>query len=143
MTNSHSLFYIGPFIVLCKLFESIITKSNSQDNTTKFYFLILILCILACFVNPYGIKGILFPLKLIPKVLFSKNVYKNTIYEYSKPDFFNEDLYYGIYFFITLIFIISFINEKKYFPAFVMISTGFLCLKATRNFNLLLFSSLH
>ncbi len=37
---------------------------------------------LACLINPYGLRGALFPLELLPKITFRDNIYKSNINEF-------------------------------------------------------------
>jgi hypothetical protein len=61
--NLHIYFFVGPFLVLLFFLDHLIAHRFKFKNV-RLYFLVLVGTIMAMFVNPNGIKGVLFPLNV-------------------------------------------------------------------------------
>ncbi|MFN3551223.1 MAG: hypothetical protein ACK4WJ_05405 [Endomicrobiia bacterium] len=66
--NLHIYFVVGLVLIFFSLTELIVKYLRNKNNNikNKFYYLsfIFVLSILSCFINPYGIKGLLLPLNI-------------------------------------------------------------------------------
>jgi len=152
-TNSQGLYPLGLFIIFSYLLESIINYYFISNKTfsnllylkkqTKFLSIIFILCFLSCFITPYGINGVLFPIRLLSRILpFSNNLYSFFVSE-NIPIFALRgfDLTYS--FEIILIFvllIIFFVVNKNFLKiSHLILFFGFLFLAIIAVRNVLLF----
>jgi tetratricopeptide (TPR) repeat protein len=92
--NSHGLFALGPIILSVYLADRLICAvrglRNAADETVpirKRWWLHLggasVLVGVACLVNPYGVRGALFPLELLPKITAWGGLYKSQIREFA------------------------------------------------------------
>ena len=141
--NSHIYFFVGPILYLFFVIHLLITQKFKLSKTV---IAVGVLIILANFINPNGINGAVYPLK----------VFENYGYQIveNKTPFFLEQ-YFGItnrtilFFKISLgLLIVSFIvNFKKincfirystvpYFNLLTSIFLSFMAIKAVRNFPL-------
>ncbi len=59
--NLHIYAFLGPLIVLAFLIEKLLKK---QKETTKKLGVLLLLCLLACLISPFGLKALLYPLNI-------------------------------------------------------------------------------
>ncbi len=90
-TNSQGLYPIGLFIIGSYWFENAVayylrkpaTEARGEKRPDHFYTLIFTISGAACFVNPYGISGILLPLTLLGRIspdannIYSMNISEN------------------------------------------------------------------
>ena len=87
--NSQGLFVLGPVILGFGLIDAALRFGIFAPERRRWWKLILVASLatgLACLVNPYGIKGALYPIELagtMSNPIFSRNVAELT----SVPDF--------------------------------------------------------
>lgn len=95
--NSHGLFIFGPLVlglwILSQFLETRLAQVRpplslgEQDRIRwwKRIGIVTALVGLACFLNPYSVRGALFPLELYAKVTSGDNPYKQRIWEFQTP----------------------------------------------------------
>jgi tetratricopeptide (TPR) repeat protein len=101
--NTHSLFILGPVIMGAYLadravvnrFQTPRAKGEGQvpdgRHSLAHLGLASLAVVAACFVNPYGLKGVLLPFELFPKISSQGGIYKANILEFYSPARFLED----------------------------------------------------
>ncbi len=87
--NSHGLFVFGLIFWACALFEAIFRKGSLTPERRRWWLMVggaAALSGLVCFVNPYGIRGALYPFELLATM--SNPIFAETIAELqSVPSF--------------------------------------------------------
>jgi hypothetical protein len=142
-TNSQGLYIIGLFIIGAYWVEEVIgflAKKNEKPRMMTFMFAA---ACLSCFVNPYGIRGILLPFQLFgrinpdPRNIFSMNIAENVpLFSLSGYD----TIYRTIVIVSALIAMALFIiNWKKIQWAHCILFAGFLFLAYSAERNVLLY----
>ena len=89
--NTHGLFVLGPILLACYLVEQFVRNffgsnlSADGRTCTRWRHLIPVtaLIVAACLINPYGIRGAMFPLELFPKISDPANPYKAYVDEFT------------------------------------------------------------
>ena len=92
--NTHGLFVLGPIVLGCYIVERVaqvwidsraLGEGPAQRSRLLWRHLILVLAAvaIACMVNPYGVRGALFPLELFPKISDPANPYKAYVDEFT------------------------------------------------------------
>jgi tetratricopeptide (TPR) repeat protein len=95
--NVHGLFVLGPMILAAYVTDGILHSlrepaasraPNARSGRIWWWHLWLasIAVIASCFLNPYGVRGALFPLELFPKIAVAGSPYKAYIAEFSGLD---------------------------------------------------------
>jgi tetratricopeptide (TPR) repeat protein len=121
--NSHGFFILGPLMLGITILAEIIKKSwllpwdwsKTESLDTASYKNLkqaLILACLACFINPYGFKGILYPLWVSLNSIAKPNIFYTQILELLPTWRFFKTLYY-YYFLVALSLAIFLLNLKK------------------------------
>ena len=78
--NSHGLFVLGPIIVGFALVDATLRVGAFAAERTRWWKIVVPACVavgLVCLVNPYGIRGVVFPLELartLSNPIFYKNI---------------------------------------------------------------------
>ena len=90
--NTHGLFVLGPIILGAHLAERLLKFSHSSgdpgpDRSQSWRWWrhlsgAAVLVAIACLVNPYGLRGALFPLEIFPKITAWGGLYKSYIAEF-------------------------------------------------------------
>jgi tetratricopeptide (TPR) repeat protein len=91
--NSHGLFVLGPIVLIAYLagplsgsmWRLATGSSRRQAGTWRWWGHIggaTVMVGVACLLNPYGLRGALFPLEILPKITVWGGVYKSNILEY-------------------------------------------------------------
>jgi tetratricopeptide (TPR) repeat protein len=91
--NAHALFVLGPIILGTYLLDHAVgltvrssTEPQRSDHVGRRWWLHMggatAAIVLACLVNPYGLRGALFPLELFPKITSWGGLYKSYILEF-------------------------------------------------------------
>jgi tetratricopeptide (TPR) repeat protein len=96
--NSHGLFILGPLVVGFDLLERTAALAsrrrsapaalaNEPDAISSWRRAAAVLAFVAaaCCVNPYAIRGALFPWELLPKIASEGNLYKKSVAEFTSP----------------------------------------------------------
>jgi tetratricopeptide (TPR) repeat protein len=94
--NSHGLFVLGPLILAAYLADGALRTLRGRrgdwepaDCTGPRWWMHIGLAsaavVVACLVNPYGVRGALFPLELFPKIGPQGGIYKANIVEFYYP----------------------------------------------------------
>jgi hypothetical protein len=93
--NTHALFVLGPVLVGFRLVDRLartgwrrIRQLSLMPEERRWWLHVggaAVLVVAACLVNPYGLRGALFPLELFPKVTEAGNVYKQQVLEFFTP----------------------------------------------------------
>lgn len=136
--NSHSLFWLGPILLSFYFFQCLLRKENRTLS-----FLALGVSLAVSLITPYGLQGVLYPFVLIPQVIHSGNIFKDSIYEFASLSPFSFETFH-LYLYLCLVGAVSIHSfyKKKWFEGLVLTFFSILAIKAQRNFNLLLFTSL-
>ena len=150
--NMHALSIIGIGIVFAYLLgEAVSWKAGlpfvkSGEFTIKgrrYYKLLLVgvLMVLACFINPYGFKGVLFPFVLFTRIGTSTNIYAQSIIEFQRT-FSVHPVPYDIFYYkiLLLLSVITFlVNIKRTDLSKILIYTAFLYLSLLARRNVAIF----
>jgi tetratricopeptide (TPR) repeat protein len=85
--NTHGLFVLGPIILVAYLADRVARSVQGiGEPDRKQWWVHLggasVLVVIACLVNPYGLRGALFPLELFPKITAWGGLYKSYIIEF-------------------------------------------------------------
>lgn len=116
--NIHGFFILGPFLVLLNIIAEFIKRrvylpfewndigrlSDEEYVRLKQVFLVVIL---ACFINPYGIHGAYYPLKILFSLGNDSRIFFEHIGELSRPFTFLSFFNFGDLLFYKLLIIIS------------------------------------
>lgn len=89
--NTHGLFVLGPIVLGCYLVEQVVRtwigSETSADGPARTHWRYLIAVtaavVFACLINPYGLRGAMFPLELFPKISDPANPYKAYVDEFT------------------------------------------------------------
>ncbi|MBA7524334.1 Photosystem I assembly protein Ycf3 [subsurface metagenome] len=152
-TNTQGLFIIGPVLIFAYVVGEYIAnkipllrrwRCESTVEGKRFHTLLTIalLTVLACFINPYGFRGAVFPLVLFTRIGTSTNVYAQTIIEFRKTLSIHP-VPFSIYFYKILVVgsLISFIlNVKRTDLSRLLVYIGFLYLSLLARRNIALFA---
>ncbi|MCK9218677.1 MAG: hypothetical protein M0P47_01320 [Bacteroidales bacterium] len=138
--NLHSLFILGLIVIVCYGF-SILHRDRKPDWILVFW---MVLSFLVCFVNPYGIKGFLFPFDLISR-FSSNNIYNQHIQEFtpffSQSRFYLRDyLFFGWVLTTFLFFILTWKNRKIH-EIILLLAFSILAFTSIRNIPLFILVS--
>jgi tetratricopeptide (TPR) repeat protein len=79
--NCHGLFVLGPWLVLLFLLDRAVVRGERAPPWSRLLPPSLAVG-LACLVNPYGVRGVLVPLELFPKLTEAGGPYKSYIGEF-------------------------------------------------------------
>lgn len=135
--NLHSLFITGIFIIAVFF----IIDWIEQRKPGKKFGIVLLLSVAACFINPYGIKMLLFPFGLLSRFSDS-NIFNEHIAEFQpfigQSTFTPGDYLFIIWALIIIFLIIKFIRQIN--PAVTLIAFTMLILAITAIRNIPLFA---
>ncbi len=104
--NLHSLFILGLIVLACYG----ISTFRKEKTLCKTFVIYASLSVLACFLNPYGWKGVMHPFQQM-QLLQSGNVFKENIRELQSP--FDLAMYQS-----------GILNAWFYFDLFILVATG-------------------
>ncbi|MBI1884167.1 MAG: hypothetical protein HYS08_08190 [Chlamydiae bacterium] len=136
-TNTEGLFMMGPALISVYLLENILEKKPALNHA-----LIFILTVGACFINPYGLQGFLFPFTLLKEISFKQEAPSLMIGELKSP-FSIENPTLSIYCFYILLglgIILLFFKIKRVPKAHVLLFILFSGLATLSQRNIALFS---
>ncbi len=153
-TNIHGFFIWGPFLValvwggewMKRRWKLPLGMSQSGKFKEKDYqrlHLLLGVSVLACLVNPYGVKGLLYPLKIFFDFFGESNIFFDKILELSRPLSwgtllsFNSYPHYKILIFASLLSFI--LNYRKVNISLVILWIVFFFFSATAIRNMIYF----
>lgn len=155
--NIHGLFILGIGMVFAYLFGEAVSwkarlpfvQNNEFTIRGKRYYKLLLVAlfmIVACLINPYGLKGALFPFVLFTRIGTSTNIYAQSIIEFQRP-FSVHPVPYTIFYYkiILALSVITFlVNIKRTQLSRILIYTAFLYLSllARRNIAIFVFAAL-
>ena len=138
--NSHSLFFLGSLLIFFKVIHELFFLKTASSRIIIGYFMIFIITIMVSAISPYGLKGMLFPLKLISKVTVGNDIFKHYILEFSNFNgYILTNIYNLIYLILSVLLALYFVCKREVFSALTIGFLILLSLQAMRNFNLLLF----
>jgi hypothetical protein len=80
--NTHGLFVLGPWTLVLFLVDRAVVGGEPPWRRVVLPSLAVVL---ACLVNPYGVRGLLLPLELFPKLTEAGGAYKAYIGEFMSP----------------------------------------------------------
>ena len=78
--NSHGLFVLGPIIVGFALVDAVLRRGAFAHEHSRWWKMVVPACVavgIACLVNPYGLRGAIYPLELagtMSNPIFSKSI---------------------------------------------------------------------
>jgi tetratricopeptide (TPR) repeat protein len=89
--NTHGLFVLGPVVLAFDIVAKAVERWRGlrtgepvvPGTTLRTLLPAAVAVVAACLVNPYFVRGALFPLELFPKISSSANVYKQSIGEFA------------------------------------------------------------
>jgi len=150
--NMHGLFILGIGIVFAYIFGEAVSgkvgfpflQNNEFTIRGKRYgklLLVGLLMIVACFINPYGLKGALFPFVLFTRIGTSTNIYAQSIIEFQRT-FSVHPVPYNIFYYkilLVLSLLTFLLNIKKTDLSRVLIYTAFLYLSLLARRNVAIF----
>ncbi len=148
--NMHSLFILGLLMVFAWLAGELAagilkTRDDNLIRGSKYNRLLLILFLMsaACFINPYGIKGVSHPFLLFTEIGEGANVWMKTISELQPSFSMSMDSPVRIYYILLIVITaMSFMmNLRKVNITYLILYLGFLyiSIKARRNISLFAF----
>ncbi|MEK7309030.1 MAG: tetratricopeptide repeat protein [Nitrospirota bacterium] len=125
--NCHGFFVLGPLLVGLFLIGE---RSKMQEKAYRNLMLAFLLTMLVCLVNPYGIKGALYPLTVVSKTIFSSPAINNKIIELFPPwrlSFSQVGAYYTLLIvsFASFLFNLRKINFTYLFSWLVFLAVSF------------------
>lgn len=136
--NSHGLFIIGIFIIACYA----ISEYFHKGKNSKPLFKILGATIIASLVNPYFIKGTLFPFYLYTR-MDDSNIFKNLLGELKSPLYigiagepnfpFLNSLFFFVYVALSIGLVLFTIRKRKIYEILIFTAFLILALSAIRN----------
>jgi tetratricopeptide (TPR) repeat protein len=127
--NSHGLFVLGPIVLVAYLADQLVGSMRRLATGSRLqqagrwwrwghFGGAAVMVGVACLLNPYGLRGAVFPLELLPKISDSGGVYKANILEYMSlreylqwlgPSLAADNLYCGCEIFLFWLLPLSFI----------------------------------
>jgi hypothetical protein len=144
--NMHIYFIFGIFIIAAFIIEDFAAFTVKKANNFKELAITLFLIIIAAFINPFGIKGVVYPFSIFGnygyKVVENQSVQFLQNYGIANPNF--------LLFKITIIalllsfILILIINRRKFSVPYFLIGTAFSIMAwfALRNFTIFAFFAL-
>jgi len=152
-TNMQGLFIIGPGLIFAYALGEYATnrmpilrywraESTVEGKRLRMLLTILLLTVLACFINPYGFRGAVFPLVLFTRIGTSTNVYAQTIIEFRKTLSIHPAPF-SIYFYkiLAVSSLLSFVlNVKRTDLSRFLVYIAFLYLSVLARRNIALFA---
>ncbi|MBN1522144.1 MAG: tetratricopeptide repeat protein [Candidatus Aureabacteria bacterium] len=142
--NTQGLFILGIVLVFCFFTEKSVHALLSSKGRENIFFagkVLLALIAVSC-LNPYGVKGLLFPLKLFTRIGPEENLFRLNIKEFISPFASSGYGLYKGYAFLTVMLIIMFFRTYPLHHVLFAVLMLFLSLQANRNINLFVLSSL-
>ncbi|MCK5706931.1 MAG: hypothetical protein KAI43_04705 [Candidatus Aureabacteria bacterium] len=138
--NTQGLFILGIYLCFCFFLEKLIIKREKKEIT--FGAILLLLVILVSFINPYGLKGLLFPLKLFTRIGPEVNLFRLNINEFMSPFATSGYLLYKVYAGLFIVLLILSFKKHSLHKIIFSISLFFLSVIANRNINIFVFASI-
>jgi hypothetical protein len=142
-TNSQGLYMIGLFIIGAYWLEEVIDFFLKKEQKPFIISLVFLSSILACFVNPYGLKGLMLPMTLLSRISpDAHNIYSLNIAE--NVPLLSLSGYESVY---TILVVASAavacvlfaLNGKGTRPAHILLFLGFSLLAYSAERNVILF----
>ncbi|MEW6557984.1 MAG: tetratricopeptide repeat protein [Elusimicrobiota bacterium] len=110
--NTHGFFIFGPIIIGCYFIGELI---QGRRHLSAVYPILLILSVLACFINPYGYKLVAYPFLLLTEIGSKASPYMKTITELTPILFTEKGNYRTVaYFILIAVSFASFFVAKKF-----------------------------
>lgn len=138
--NIHSLFILGLVII----FVFLISKLLHDRKPDPMFIVWAGLSLVVCLINPYGLKGFLFPLELLTR-FDPHNIYNQHIKEFmpffSQPRFVMRDYLFLILLAATAVLMIITRRERKLHEWLLLVIFGFLALSSIRNIPLFILAA--
>ncbi len=143
-TNFHGIFILG-WLLMAFYFLS---YSFHYKRFNKEFFKYVFISILSSFLNPYFLKGILFPFYLFTR-LQEKSIFKDVILEFASP-FSKKALFlmpktplllFYFFIFLSILFFILTFKKRKIHEFLILFSFLYLSYTAVRNIPLFLITS--
>ncbi len=143
-TNAHTLFALGPSLVGAYLLVEFINwrykAAGDSDSRRKVVrsLAVLVLCVAACFVNPYGWHGAIFPFQLLREI--HGTAFKEQIGEFKSTLSF-DSTYVAVRYFEILVILCAvsvLMNLRRLDPFLTIVAgaMGYLAFTAIRNLPL-------
>jgi len=118
-SNVHGFFILGPLLVLLNIFSEWTKRhiylpfewngvGRLLDEEYKRLMIIFPVVVAACFINPYFIKGALYPFHVLLSLSGDSKIFFEYIGELGKPFHWNNFFNLGHYFFYKLLILVSF-----------------------------------
>lgn len=137
-TNSHPLFWLGPFLILLLIAERLLNRQMKRELLG-----VLLATLVACLANPYFLKGALFPLRLLQES--QDPAFRAMIGELKSPFSFDSMLSTQAFFALlamTAIAAVGSLKKLDLFWTFAAVTTAGLGLLSNRNLALFALASI-
>jgi tetratricopeptide (TPR) repeat protein len=139
--NMHALFILG-LIVMAVYFISALVRDGKPDKKLLMW---ISISFLACFLNPYGIKGFSLPVELLTR-FDPNNIYNQHIQEFmpffNQPHFVLRDYMFMGLLGITIVFTMLTFTKRKQHELLLLVLFGFLAVGSVRNIPLFVLISI-
>jgi tetratricopeptide (TPR) repeat protein len=133
--NMHGLFILG-FVLIGAYFVSICFRDKKID---KYFLFWMIISFVVCLINPYFLKGFVFPLELFTR-FDSNNIYNQHIKEFTSffqiDTFTVKDVLFVLFFIVTFLSTLITLKKRKLHELTLLIIFSYLALISIRNIPL-------
>ena len=142
--NTQGLFILGIAIAFCFFLEKSFQRllRGGPADEVKRSAVIFLAVVLASLINPYGIKGLLFPLKLFIRIGPERNLFNLNIKEFISPFAGGGYLLFKSYAVFYLCVVLFRLRKLPLHQVLFSSAMLFLAASANRNINLFVLSSL-
>ena len=151
-TNMHGLFILGPVIIACFIAGGYVSRISgtkvlaTEGGRDKKLMITLAAVIAACFINPYGLKGTMYPFLLFTEIGETASDWMKTVEELQPSFSVGTDSITGVLYRVMIAgTALTFLGRlKKINFSRLLVYAGFLYIsfKARRNISLFAFISL-
>jgi tetratricopeptide (TPR) repeat protein len=147
-TNLQGLFILGPCLIFAFALK---IRGKNRDRyhflaPEKSYLSLFLLSIAASLINPYGIKGLLFPLILFTRAGGIENIFAGSIAELQPPfsgyNLTTPLIYFGVFVALSILSLALDWKNAKLSHIIIFLGMGYLGLSARRNVPVFIFSAL-
>ncbi len=140
--NSQGLWPIGPVLVAAYIFDTLIESRLHKDegfnkSLQAYQSAVFVLCVVAGFIQPYFVKGFLFPLTLLQEVTMESTLHKKTIADiqplYTDPLVLRAAAPFLV--FSAASIVVAFFTGRRIRPGLFLLSLVFIYLAVTARRN--------
>ncbi|RJP24875.1 MAG: tetratricopeptide repeat protein [Candidatus Abyssobacteria bacterium SURF_5] len=150
-TNLQALFILGPCLIIAYFLDSILIDREKpyfsirrrwdlsvfSDRKTLRLGALFALTVAASLINPYGLKGLLFPATLFTRVGGMENVFANSVAEFQPPfsgyNVTSATMYFAGFLALSALALALDWRNARLSHIFIFLGMGYLALNARRN----------